>query len=392
MNSIDPRWASVKRLLVLRLDGLGDVLMTTPALAALRAGFPDAHITLLAAPAAVELAPHLPAVDEVLPMVVPWMPAAAPAAGSAASSAASIGQGEPAHDQAQHELQALDRLRAGAFDAAIIFTVCTQSALPAALWCRLAGIRLRLATARENPYGLLTDWLPETDVIGGKVRHEVQRQIDLLAHIGVPAPSSTGLQVRVLNEDRRSVALRLRACGIGAGRRVVVLHPGANAESRRWPAERFGAVAEAIATRTLCAVVLAGGRGDVALATRAQQAMASPQRCTVLAGVLSLGETVALIERASLLICNNSLPAHLAAALGTPLVALYALTNPQHTPWQAAARVLSHDVDCRWCLKSRCPQQHHACLRGVMPEEVADAALSLLLTAPPRTLHGEAHA
>jgi ADP-heptose:LPS heptosyltransferase len=125
---------------------------------------------------------------------------------------------------------------------------------------------------------------------------------------------------------------------------------------------------------------------------RAQQAMASPQRCTVLAGALSLGETVALIERASLLVCNNSLPAHLAAALGTPLVALYALTNPQHTPWQAAARVLSHDVDCRWCLKSRCPQQHHACLRGVMPEEVADAALSLLLTAPPRTLHGEAHA
>ena len=380
MNGIDPRWASVKRLLVLRLDGLGDVVMTTPALAALRAGFPQAHITLLAAPAAAELAPHLAAVDEILPMVVPWMPA------PAAAAAASAERGEQALD----ELQALDRLRAGAFDAAIIFTVCTQSALPAALWCRLAGIPLRLATARENPYGLLTDWVPETDVIGGQVRHEVQRQIDLLAHIGVPA-SKTGLQVRVLNDDRRSVAIRLRACGIGAGRRVVVLHPGANAESRRWPAERFGAVAEAIVTRTLCSVVLAGGRDDFSLALRAQQAMASPQRCTVLAGALSLGETLALVERAALLICNNSLPAHLAAALGTPLVALYALTNPQHTPWQAAARVLSHDVDCRWCLKSRCPQQHHACLRGVMPEEVVDAALSLLLTAPPRALHGEAH-
>jgi hypothetical protein len=69
-------------------------------------------------------------------------------------------------------------------------------------------------------------------------------------------------------------------------------------------------------------------------------------------------------------------------ALGSPLVTLYALTNPQHTPWRVAARVLSHDVPCRWCLSSRCPQQHHGCLRAVREEAVVAAALELLADEP----------
>src|SRR5436305_12384373 len=107
-------------------------------------------------------------------------------------------------------------------------------------------------------------------------------------------------------------------------------------------------------------------------------------RALSLAGRLSLGELGALIERADLLVSNNSGPVHLAAALGTPVVDLYALTNPQHTPWQVRAHVLSHDVACRHCLKSTCPQGHHRCLRGGSPRRVVDAALDLLgpLAAP----------
>jgi len=78
------------------------------------------------------------------------------------------------------------------------------------------------------------------------------------------------------------------------------------------------------------------------------------------------------------LVANNSAPSHLAAALGTPVVNLYALTNPQHTPWRVPAQVLNEDVPCRWCLKSVCPQQHHRCLRGVEPQQVVDAALALM--------------
>jgi ADP-heptose:LPS heptosyltransferase len=85
---------------------------------------------------------------------------------------------------------------------------------------------------------------------------------------------------------------------------------------------------------------------------------------------------------ARLLLSNNSGPVHIAAALGTPVVDLYALTNPQHTPWGVAARVLNRDVPCRHCLKSICPQGHHQCLRGVPADEVAEAALQLIFPEP----------
>jgi ADP-heptose:LPS heptosyltransferase len=91
----------------------------------------------------------------------------------------------------------------------------------------------------------------------------------------------------------------------------------------------------------------------------------------------SLAELAALITAAPVLIANNSAPMHIAAAVGTPVVSLYALTNPQHTPWRVPSRVLSHDVPCRNCLRSVCPMGHHLCLRGVDPQQVVDAALEL---------------
>jgi ADP-heptose:LPS heptosyltransferase len=94
--------------------------------------------------------------------------------------------------------------------------------------------------------------------------------------------------------------------------------------------------------------------------------------------MLSLAELGALIGEADLLISNNTGPAHIAAALGTPVVDLYALTNPQHTPWEVKSRVLFHDVPCRNCYKSVCPAGHHDCLRRVEPERVVQAARELL--------------
>ncbi|HEY9028946.1 MAG TPA: glycosyltransferase family 9 protein, partial [Burkholderiaceae bacterium] len=170
---------------------------------------------------------------------------------------------------------------------------------------------------------------------------------------------------------------------------LVVVHAGASAPSRRWPAQRFGAVADALAREHGARVVFTGSAEESALVAEARMAMRAPSLS--LAGRLSLGELGALIARADLLVGNNSGPAHLAAALGTPVVDVYALTNPQHTPWQVPARVLSRDVDCRGCLKSRCPQGHHRCIAEVHVGEVAAAAVSLLEAArraPPHRLSG----
>jgi len=96
------------------------------------------------------------------------------------------------------------------------------------------------------------------------------------------------------------------------------------------------------------------------------------------AGALNIKEFSALVSLAPLLISNNTGPAHIAAATGTPVVDLYALTNPQHTPWMVLSRVLYHDVSCKFCYKSVCPMGHHDCLRLVPPGTVVQAALELL--------------
>ena len=388
-------WQRAGNLLLVRLDNLGDVLMTTPALQALGAD-PGRRLTLLGSRSSLALVPHLPRLDDALVFDAPWVKG--PVQGPRA------------------ERRFIAQLARRRFDAAIVFTVCTQSALPAALLLRLAGIPLRLAYARENPYELLSDWVPETDRIAQGMRHEVQRQLDLVAAVGFGAAGQAGgggekrgedgalerpvprphaapptnadpaaaatppprLVFVPRTSDTEAVTRRLAAAGIGAGDPYLVLHPGSSAASRRYPPERFGAAAAFIARATGAAIVVAGGSADTAACAEAAAAIgAQGGSSVVLAGEFGLGELGALIGGARLCLCNNSGPAHLAAAMQTPVVVAYALTNPQHTPWGVPARVLSHDVACRDCLKSVCPMRHHRCLLGIGVDELVAAALDL---------------
>jgi ADP-heptose:LPS heptosyltransferase len=332
-------WRDVKNLLCVRLDSLGDVLMTTPAMRALRQTF-GCRLTLLTSPAGAALDGLLPEADEVLAWRAPWM------------------KGTPAGD----DLAFLDKLRG--FDAAAIFTVYSQSALPAAYLCRLAGIPRRLAHSRENPYHLLTDWVPDPEP-GSTVRHEVRRQLDLVAAVGGRTDDER-LSFRV------PCLARERVAALELPSPLVVVHPGASAASRRYPPESYARALELLG----CEVVFTGDAAERDLVEGVRAIMGVRSRS--LAGQLSLAELGALIEAADLVICNNTGPAHIAAAVGTPVVDLYALTNPQHTPWQVESRVLFHDVPCRNCYKSVCPTGGHECLRGVPPERVAAAARELL--------------
>jgi ADP-heptose:LPS heptosyltransferase len=158
------------------------------------------------------------------------------------------------------------------------------------------------------------------------------------------------------------------------------VHPGASAASRRWPPARFGSAADAVAARSGCLPIFTGNAAEQPLIDEARLCMSQPS--VTLAGRLDVHEPAALIGEARLVIANNTGPAHIAAAVGTPVTVLYALTNPQHTPWRVAARVLNHDVPCRNCLKSVCPQGHHDCLMKVQPDDVVRAALSLLRPRP----------
>jgi lipopolysaccharide heptosyltransferase II len=347
------RWERARRLLAIRLDSLGDVLMTGPALRALASR--GAHVTLLTSPAGADPARLLPGVEEVIVYDAPWMKATAPRSG-------------PALERAM-----ISRLRRGAFEGAVIFTVYSQSPLPAALLCHLAGIRLRAAHCRENPYQLLTDWVREPEPLEVE-RHEVERQLALAAELGLNA-SDTDLRVTLPPPASERVQRLLTEIELDQRRPWLVLHPGATAPSRRYPVDRYAAAARTLIDEHGWQVVVTGGADDAALAERLTAKLGG--RVISLAGRLNLAELAALIARAPLFIGNNSGPAHLAAAVGTPPVVLYALTNPQHTPWGVPSRVLSHDVPCRNCYSSVCRAGHHLCLLGIEPAEVVAAALSL---------------
>ncbi|MFC0131462.1 glycosyl transferase [Massilia eurypsychrophila] len=350
-----PGWDGARNILCVRLDALGDVLMCTPAMRTLRHACPGRRLTLLTSHSGAAAAPFIDELDAVIAYQAPWMKSSAVHA--------------PSTDAACAEALAAER-----FDGAVIFTSYSQSALPAAMLCYLAGIPLRLAHCRENPYQLLTDWVadPEPDAT---VRHEVRRQLDLVGAIGCRGGDGP-LSFRVRERDIDAMRGRLDAAGIDVRSRWILLHPGASAPSRRYPADKWSAAIRALAARGAGALVLSGSGEELALIEQIRAGCGVPVQS--LAGQVDLGELGAAISLASVMVSNNTGPAHMAAALGTPLVDLYALTNPQHTPWHVEHRLLFHDVACRFCYKSVCPQGHHDCLARVDPDDVADAVCSLL--------------
>jgi ADP-heptose:LPS heptosyltransferase len=349
------RWRAARNVLCVRLDTIGDVLMTGPAVRALKAAVPGRRITLLTSPSGASAAALLPEVDDTIVYEAPWM------------------KRERSSDPAPDE-RVVKTLRERGFDAAVIFTVYTQSPLPAALLFHLAGVPLRLAHCRENPYRLLTDWIPEAEP-DRLVRHEVRRQLDLVAHVGASTDDSS-----MTIELPGSATVRPRAllaqAGLDRADGWAVVHPGSTASSRRYPEGLWAVACEMLAREHGIRQVFTGDATDAAVIERVRELAGDPGPST--AGELSLAELAALIDAAPVLVAGNTGPVHLAAAVGTPVVDIYALTNPQHTPWGVPSRVLFQDVPCRWCYRSICPEGHHLCLRGVTPESVVAATLELL--------------
>lgn len=360
-SNITQTWQHAKNILCIRLDHVGDVLMASPAMRALKAALPDCRLSLLAAPHASQVGAHIPLLDDVIEYAAPWMKSSA--------------QHAPDIDSAM-----IARLRERQFDAAVIFTTYSQSPLPAALMCVLAGIPLRLAHCHENPYRLLSDWVPDPEP-QQSIRHEVRRQLDLVAAIGARTDDER-LLFSPREQDRAWAEDYLRQQQLLESRRWLILHPGASAPSRRYPATLWAQVAASLARQGF-SLLLTGSAQESVLVDSVRSMMgceASDASAHSLAGMLDLGQLGALLSHAPLLIVGNTGPAHLAAAVGTPVVDVYALTNPQHTPWRVPSRVLFHDVPCRNCYKSICPQGHHACLQQLAPERVVAAALELLQT------------
>jgi len=348
---IDVRWQEARRVLVVRLDNLGDVLVTTPAIHAIKRSLPEAHVTLLSSALGAQAGRLNPDVDDVLVHEAPWM--------------------DPWRrlpQDPEREMRAIAGLRDGRFDAAVIFSSFRQSPLPAAYLCYLAGIPLRLAASIDGPGSLLTTRHKRPPGI----MHEVELGLDLVGAVGLET-DELDLVLRVSGEDLRS-AVDILPPRTGP---VIVVHAGCTMPARTYPWEMFAQVADLLVERLNAIVVLTGSDGERDLVSAIRERMLYD--AIDLAGAAAFPVFCGVVQCADLVITNNTGPMHVAAAVKTPVVALFALTNPpeQWGPWRVPHRQLFHDVPCRICYSRVCPYELE-CLRYVTPNKVTAAAAELL--------------
>ena len=333
------------RVLVARLDNDGDVLLAGPALRAVAAS--AAHVTLLCGPRGRQAAALLPGVDEVIVHRAEW-----------------IDPEPPAVDR-RRTLELVDALEARRFDQALVLTSFHQSPLPLALLLRLAGVP-RIAANSEDYPGSLLDVrarLPED-------LHEVERGLSLAATLGH----------RLRPGDDGRLALRAAPPSLELPPDYVVVHPGASVPARTWAPQRHAQLVRALAAAGRH-VVVTGGSGEAELC--ALVAGSPDVHVLVLAGRTSLAALAGVLAGAACVVVGNTGPAHLAAAVGTPVVSLFAPTVPavRWRPWRVPHELLNVDVPCAGCRARECPVPGHPCLSGVGVADVL-AAVDRLAPAP----------
>ncbi|MDQ2903494.1 MAG: glycosyltransferase family 9 protein [Chloroflexota bacterium] len=345
-------WLAARNILAVRLDNIGDIIMLGPALRAVKETSPQARVTLLASPAGTAAAPLLPWIDEVITWRPIWQ---------------DVG-GRMPHEPAR-ERELIELLAERHFDAALVFTSFSQTPHTPGYVCYLAGIPLRAGESREFGGSTLTTELKAAP----EELHQVERNLRLVEHLGFVARDRR-LVVALSEEARQTSRTLLTRVGLDPDAPFILLHPGASAQARRYPAERYGAVAHLLDQRGWQVLVTGSEREAALIETVTKQAPGA----RALAGGTTLPEYAALIERAALVICNDTLPMHLADAVATPLVVLFSGTDyeDQWRPRRARARLLRRPTPCHPCYLFECPIGH-PCL-AIAPQEVVEVAEQLL--------------
>ena len=337
---------TISSILVRSTNWIGDAVMTTPALRAIRESFPAARVTVLANPLVAPLFAVHEAVDDVV-----------------------IYDRKGVHAGFRGKLRLAKVLRARRYDLAILL----QNAVDAALIAWLARIPRRMGYRTDGRGLLLTHGTP----VDEKTRrlHHVEYYLAMLGRYGI-ATADKGLSLTTTREEDGAMAARLREAGIGESDVLLGINPGASyGAAKRWYPDRFAAVADELARRWGGRVVVTGGPGEAAIAADIAAAMTSP--CLVMAGKTSVRELMALIKRCDFFITNDSGPMHIAAAFGVPLVAVFGPTDHTTTsPWSDRTVIVRRDTDCAPCLLRECPTDHR-CMTAVTVEDVVEAAKRL---------------
>jgi len=338
-----------ERILIRGTNWIGDVVMTLPAVAAIRKTWPQVKLSVLAKPWVAEVYRLSPDVDEVITFAEP-----------------------DRHGGILGKWRLASELRQGRFDAAILL----QNAIEAAIITWLAGIPIRAGYNSDARGPLLTHSVRRTGAI--RRVHQIDYYLEMVRALGCLSAGRT-VRFKLEGDDADRAAKLMTAFGIHkqADLPLIGISPGAAyGPAKQWFPERFATVADRLIDLTAGQVILFGSGGDRpsthAVATKARHALID------VAGKTTLQEAITLMARCNLFLSNDSGLMHVAGALGVPLVALFGSTNPTATsPVGDKSIVIHHPVACGPCLKPICTTDF-SCMTLISVEEVYLAARTLL--------------
>jgi heptosyltransferase I len=321
------------RILIIKPSAIGDIVHALPVLNLIRRRWPGARVSWLVTPVCADLLAGHPQIDELIIF-----------------ERKRFGAGWRSPRALAELWGFLRSLRAGRFDLVIDMQGLFRSGWMS--WASRAPVRMGFYNARE--FG----WLFYTHRVKNDLReHAVKRYLDLAEAIGCGRePVEFVLPIR--EADRMAVSAMAPAGP------YAVLAPGANWPTKRWPVQNYAALVEPMRREFGLACVVAGGPGDREIAAQIPGA-------TDLTGRTTLGELIALLAGAAVVVGNDSGPSHIAAALGRPLVTMYGPTSPSATgPWGKMDGVMLFDVPCHPCYSRHCRMGDHRCLRQIGMEAV----------------------
>jgi len=353
LNNLEPGTRNpepeIKRILIVRTDRIGDVLISTPVIKALRDRYPDAFIAMMVSPYAKEIIAGNPYLDQVI-----------------------IYDKEGKHKSWIRSIKFAQNLKKKGFDLALILHPANR----AHLVTYLARIPRRIGYSRKMGF-LLTDKLTHNKQRGEK--HELEYNLDLVRYLGIDTEEKA-LHIPIKHEAEVWADKLFQEHMIKATDKLLAIHPGASCPSKIWPLVRFAQVADALAKKHNFKVLVIAGPRDL---SRAEEVVKNMHAHAInLAGKTSIAQLASVLKRCNLFISNDSGPVHIATAVGTPVISIFGrkqagLGPKRWGPLGAKDKFLHKDVGCIECLAHNCVKGF-ACLKAISVEDVLEAAESIL--------------
>jgi len=343
-----------RRILVLQLDEIGDVLLSTPALACLRQAFPQAQIDVVVRPGGQAVLRETPDIDKLIPVDVPRL---------------SANSGGFSQDLAiaRKAAAAIKKVAGHPYDLGIDLRADLRTIY---ILYRL-NIPVRVSQAIRSGGFWLTNIAPYVGL-----EHEAKRKLGIVKFVRpCPGNEKHKLRFHLTTKDEKRAGLILQENGITRDEPYAVMHIFAGWQPKEWPQERFAELAKYLLEKYQLRTVIIGTEKESA---RIDNSDLNREGVINLAGQTSLAETAAIIKKARVFIGNDSGPMHIAAAVQAPVVALFGQNTPKrYGPWQTESKVLYHQVECSPCPQTDCKRQP-SCLELITVDEVKSAVDQLL--------------